>query len=99
MILLEGVSLMGKKIAYCGIDCCKCPTYIATVNEDDLLKMKTSIEWSRLFNRTIVPRQIHCTGCKSEGDQFENCKSCRIRSEGIRKEKFKSYKDKEVVNL
>ena len=76
---------MKDVLGYCGINCSKCPTNIATKNNDDVLRMKTSIEWSRLFNKTIVPSKINCNGCKSENDLFENCHTCEIRKSGIQK--------------
>jgi len=64
---------------YCDIDCSKCECYIATIKNDDILRMNVAIKWSRLFNRTILPREINCSGCKSEGVKFTNCKTCKIR--------------------
>lgn len=70
---------------YCGINCSNCPAFLATKNDDDILRMKTSIEWSRVFNKTIVPRQINCTGCKSKNKLYDNCNSCKIRAGCIKK--------------
>lgn len=64
---------------YCDIDCSTCECYIATINNDDIMRMNLAIKWSRLFNRTILPREINCTGCKSPGVKFSNCDMCKIR--------------------
>ena len=66
---------------YCDIDCSTCDCYIATKNNDDRLRMNVAIKWSRLFNRTILPREINCTGCQEEGAKFDNCRTCKIREQ------------------
>lgn len=64
---------------YCGIDCSKCACYIATKADDDRARMDLAIKWSKMFKRTILPREINCTGCKSAGIKFSNCDVCKIR--------------------
>lgn len=66
---------------YCGISCEKCGCYKATKNNDDLARMKLAVKWSKLFKKTLLPREINCSGCKSEGVQFTNCKTCKIKSQ------------------
>jgi len=66
---------------YCDIDCSTCECYIATKKNDDRLRMNVAIKWSRLFNRTILPREINCTGCKEAGAKFDNCHTCKIREQ------------------
>ncbi len=78
---------MTEKIAYCGINCSKCKAYIATKENDDFLRINTSIEWSKLFNRTVLAREINCTGCKSGKDLFTNCSKCSIRREALSNKK------------
>ncbi len=63
----------------CGIDCSSCECYIATEKDDDRMRMDLAIKWSKLFKRTILPREINCTGCLSDGIQFENCHVCKIK--------------------
>lgn len=72
---------MNKLIAYCGIDCEKCDARIATVNDDNDLRVKTSREWCQL-NHTdqITPETINCMGCRTEGEKFYFCSHmCQIR--------------------
>ena len=64
---------------YCDIDCLSCACYIATKNDDDRMRMDVAIKWSRLFNESILPREINCTGCQSNGVKFKNCSTCKIR--------------------
>jgi len=69
-------------IGYCGINCETCDCYKATILDDDRMRMNVAIKWSRMFNRTILPREINCTGCKSDGVKFSNCSVCKIRENG-----------------
>lgn len=69
-----------KYIAYCGIDCSKCEARIATINDDDSLRMKVAKEWSILNNVLIEKSQINCLGCRLEGNKSIFCESiCEIR--------------------
>ena len=38
-----------QDLAYCGLNCNKCPVLIATANNDDMLRQKTAKEWSDLY--------------------------------------------------
>jgi len=71
---------MKKMIAYCGLDCEKCDAYLATVNDDSLLREKTAKLWSELNHITISPEQINCEGCRADGVKTVYCDSlCQIR--------------------
>ncbi len=68
-------------LAYCGIDCSGCPAHRAWQDDDDELRQRTAIEWSRLFQTEITPEQISCRGCRaSEPPQFSHCSVCAIRA-------------------
>lgn len=71
----------------CGLDCSQCKCYIATQEDNDRMRMDVAIEWSRLFNQTVLPREINCTGCHSEGIQYKNCGVCKIREQQGKYEK------------
>lgn len=77
-------------IAFCGLVCTDCPTYIAT-QKDDNQKRKTIAEsWSKEYGTEIKPEDINCDGCLVENGQlFEHCKNCDIR---------KCCKEKELKN-
>lgn len=47
---------MGKIIAYCGLDCGKCDAYLATLNNDEVLREKTAKAWAELNNVPIQPK-------------------------------------------
>ena len=76
------------ELAYCGLDCDKCPAFIATANDDDALRQKTAADWSRLYPEMLAqlgimeclkPGDINCRGCHSKTNHFVGCMKCAIR--------------------
>lgn len=78
---------MARIIVYCGLDCGKCPAYIATQNNDKKALAKTAAEWSKEFNQEIKPDDIVCDGCVGDGRKSSYCSVCEIRACCIEKEK------------
>lgn len=77
---------MKNRIAYCGLDCERCDAYIATVNDDDVLREKTAKLWSELNNAPILPEHINCCGCREDGVKTVFCDSlCDIRKCAVNK--------------
>jgi putative acetyltransferase len=73
-------------IAYCGLDCEKCDAFIATKNNDQVLREKTAKLWSELNHTTILPEQINCTGCRADGPKTVYCEElCTIRQCAMKK--------------
>ena len=71
---------MDKLIACCGLDCSKCEARIATINNDDVLRIKVAKEWSKLNNVLITKEMINCLGCRTEGVKTPFCdQMCEIR--------------------
>ena len=69
-----------SKIAFCGLDCMKCPAYMATLSGYKYSKEKIAQEWSKVFDADIDPDDINCMGCKSKsGTCFSYCYECSIR--------------------
>ena len=75
------------ELAYCGLDCEKCPAFIATANDDDALRQKTAKDWSSLYAEILTqvgivedlkPGDINCRGCRSEAVHFVGCMKCPI---------------------
>ena len=77
---------MNNLIAYCGIDCEKCPAYIATKNNDDKLREETAKQWSEMFNYNFKKEEINCDGCKLAKVHVYFCDAmCEIRKCAISK--------------
>ena len=74
-------------ISICGLNCEECGAFIATRDDDDLIRIDTAKEWSKLYQKDIKPGDIHCLGChtKSE-DVFSYPKICEIRKCGFKRE-------------
>lgn len=70
---------MEKMIAYCGIECTKCPAYIAKQENNNELRKKFAEEQSKLYNITIPSESINCDGCRSVGEHLGYCSICKIR--------------------
>ncbi len=72
--------MMNDYIAYCGLDCEACEARIATVNNDNELRIKVSKEWSEMNGVEITPEMINCSGCRILGVKTMYCDSlCPIR--------------------
>ena len=69
------LSMSETNIVYCGINCGKCPIYIATKNNDEKLRKETAEKWG------IEIDKLHCSMCNAEeGDLFYWCTECPIRA-------------------
>jgi len=78
---------MEKLIAYCGLDCCQCPAYIATRKGDQAGLAKTAAKWSQQFNMEIKPEDVICDGCTTPSPKKSSyCNMCEIRTCCIGKE-------------
>ena len=65
---------------FCGIDCEKCPAYLATIRNDEALREKTATEWSKMFHSDFKAEDIVCHGCQARGETvFGYCSQCQIR--------------------
>jgi len=66
-------------LAYCGIECSKCPAYIAKKENNDELRKKFAEEQSKLHDIDIPLEMINCDGCRSSGEHMGYCSMCKIR--------------------
>ena len=74
---------MPEMIAYCGLNCSKCPTFLATRNDDDVAREKTAAMYAEKFGFDLKPEDINCDGCLSEGGTLIGyCQVCEIRTCG-----------------
>ena len=74
-------------IAYCGINCFKCKSYIATQsgNPDELTKVAR--ELSAIYQADVKPEYVICDGCKDDKRHSYFCrKSCKMRKCCIEKD-------------
>ena len=71
---------MSQMIAYCGLVCSECPTFIATKNNDDEARVKTAAFYKKTYGFDCKPEEINCDGCLSAGGQLIGyCQTCDIR--------------------
>ena len=66
---------MNKLACYCGHDCARCLTYLATVNDDEDLRKQSQKFYKTEFGIDIPLKDIHRLGGRSE-DIFYLCKGC-----------------------
>jgi len=60
-------------VAYCALPCDKCDAYLATINNDENLKIEVAARWG------MKPEDIYCEGCKSENALFScTAKKCAV---------------------
>ena len=71
--------IMKYMMGYCGVECSKCPAYIATINNDDSLRRQYAAEQSEFYGIEIAPEKINCVGCCDDGEHLGYCSMCEIR--------------------
>ncbi len=77
---------MSKMIAFCGLNCSQCPSFLATRNNDDAARKKTAAMYAEKFGFNIKPEDINCDGCLSNsGKRLSYCSTCDIRKCGLEK--------------
>lgn len=60
---------------YCGHDCARCITYIATQQNDDNLRRQSQSFYKKKFGLDVPLEKFNCNGGRSE-KVFEPCKEC-----------------------
>jgi hypothetical protein len=79
---------MEKMIAFCGLDCSECPTFLATRENNDEKRKQVAEQWSKQYKADFKPEDINCDGCLSQtGRLFSHCSVCNIRSCGHEKKR------------
>jgi len=67
-------------VSYCGLLCNECPVYIATAQNDNLMKAKLAKEYSSESSQ-FSAHDINCCGCFSETNKLSKiCSNCEIRN-------------------
>ena len=67
-------------MGYCGLDCKKCNCYVATVEDDDNLRVVTAAMWTNQYGHEFKKEDINCLGCEGEGIKCGYCSMCEIRA-------------------
>lgn len=77
---------MEEMIAYCGLECHKCDTFLATQNNDDEKRTAVVQRWFKYTSEVIKPEDVNCHGCfADDGHLFPYCQTCDIRECGMEK--------------
>jgi hypothetical protein len=67
-------------IAYCGINCFICKSYIATQSENPENLEKVAEELSKVYRAEVKPEYVVCDGCRINKRHSYFCKnSCKMR--------------------
>jgi hypothetical protein len=74
-----------KMIAFCGITCNDCRTFIATQKNDEELRREVAKLWST-ETETLKPEDMNCDGCLATGRRlYKFCATCEVRRCGYEK--------------
>ena len=77
---------MQSMYAICGLNCGKCPAYLAYLNDDRELREKTAEAWSVQFQMKFLPKDVNCSGCTTAGKvKIGHCSVCEVRLCGLEK--------------
>ena len=79
---------MNSQLAFCGLKCCLCPIYRATVSGYEYSREVIAHGWSDIYSREVNPEEVKCRGCRSEEQEknFSHCYHCSIRLCAMAKE-------------
>jgi hypothetical protein len=72
-------------LGVCGLDCGKCPAFIATQKNDNELREETAKKWAHEFGYSLKAADINCNGCTKKGVKFMHCGGCEVRKCGMNK--------------
>jgi hypothetical protein len=71
---------MKPTYAMCGLDCSICPAFIARKTNDQALREKTAVQWSKDYHVEFKPKMVNCDGCTAIGGvHIGHCAECEIR--------------------
>jgi hypothetical protein len=72
--------MMSEMIAYCGLVCSICPTFLATKANDDVARAKTAALYAEKFGLDLQTEDVNCDGCRTwGGKKIGYCRVCEIR--------------------
>ena len=64
--------------SFCGHDCSKCVTYIATITDDGNLKLQSQKFYKEKFDKKIPLEKFNCEGCRTD-NVFKFCRDCPFK--------------------
>ncbi|MBN1399888.1 MAG: DUF3795 domain-containing protein [Anaerolineae bacterium] len=71
-------------IAYCGLTCYDCPSYVAHRDNDLQALQELAERTQREFGIEATPDSVRCEGCQGEtGLKIGYCAECEIRACGV----------------
>lgn len=71
--------MVEQLIAYCGIDCGKCPAFIGTQTNNHQLLADTAEEWIGSSQQGDID-DIMCDGCTVNKRMHKFCSECAVRN-------------------
>ena len=72
---------MSEMTAFCGLDCSRCPSFLATQNDDDRARAATAAMLKKRYGLNLRPDEINCDGCRSTaGRRLSYCRTCAVRA-------------------
>lgn len=78
--------MMKDMIAFCGLNCSICPTFLATKKDDDTAREQTAAMINKNYGFSMTAEDINCDGCKSTtGCLISYCQACEVRKCGMEK--------------
>ena len=67
-------------IAFCGIDCSKCKSYIATQSGSEKELETVAKRLEKIYRAEVKPEYVICDGCKADKRHSYYCSSkCKMR--------------------
>ena len=71
---------MNKLQCYCGHDCARCLTYLATVWDDEVLRARSQTFYREQMKLSLPSEAFRCLGGHAEdADVFPPCRDCPFR--------------------
>lgn len=72
---------MEEMVACCGLDCARCPAYLATQAGDMEKLAAVAARWSESHGKVIPTEDILCDGCESGTGRINSfCSTCRVKT-------------------
>jgi hypothetical protein len=73
---------MDAMIAYCGLTCTECPSYVATQADDRAELERVAAMWRKEFDAPdITVESVICDGCLTDqGRKCSHCFECEVRA-------------------